>query len=98
MVLPAGDYRERKVKPSNPADFDELLGKAGTVTTVPFAESNRDACLAASERLLATVDRVVAVWDGQPSDGRGGTGDVVATARERGLPITVIWPDGSDRT
>ena len=98
VVLPAGDYRERKVKPSNAADFDELLGKADTVTTMPFAESNRDAYLAASEHMLATVDRMVAVWDGQPSDGRGGTGDVVATARERGLPLTVTWPDGSNRT
>jgi hypothetical protein len=40
VVLPAGDYRERKVKPSNAADFDELLGKASTVTTTPFAESS----------------------------------------------------------
>ena len=65
---------------------------------MPFAKSNRDAYLAASEHVLATVDRMVAVWDGQPSDGRGGTGDIVATARERGLPITVIWPHGSNRT
>lgn len=97
VVLPASDYRERKVNLSDAADFDELLGKTSTITTMPFAESNRHAYMAASEHVLATVDCMVAVWDGHPSDGHGGTGDVVATARERGLPVTVIWPDGSNR-
>ncbi|SFN70639.1 hypothetical protein SAMN05421805_106146 [Saccharopolyspora antimicrobica] len=29
--------------------------------------------------------------------GRGGTGDVVRAARERGIPVTVVWPDGTSR-
>lgn len=98
VVLPAGDYRARKVKPSNAADVDELIGQAATVTTMPFETSDRDAYLAASEHVVATVEAMVAVWDGQPSDGRGGTGDIVATARDRGLPVTVVWPDAARRT
>ncbi|MGI8817410.1 MAG: hypothetical protein ACR2G2_19585 [Pseudonocardia sp.] len=97
VVLPASDYRERKVKLSNAADFDDLIGKAAKVITLPFEQSNRDAYMAASERVLATVDSVVAVWDGRPADGHGGTGDVVASARQRGLAVTVVWPDGADR-
>lgn len=27
VILPAADYRERKVKPDNAAEFDELTGK-----------------------------------------------------------------------
>jgi hypothetical protein len=98
VVLPASDYRERKVKPDNAADFADLIGKANTVTTMPFETANRDAYMAASERVLATVDAMVAVWDGRPSDGHGGTGDVVVAARERGLPVTVVWPDGAHRS
>ncbi len=45
----------------------------------------------------AQVGQLVAVWDGAPSDGTGGTGDVVLAARERGLPVTVVWPDGAVR-
>jgi hypothetical protein len=97
VVLPANDYRDRKVKPDNVTEFDELIDKASRVITMPFEQSNRDAYMAASERVLATVDALVAVWDGQPSDGRGGTGDVVTVARERGLPVTVVWPDGAHR-
>jgi hypothetical protein len=97
VVLPAADYRDRKVKPDNTADFDALIGKAATVHTMPFAESNREAYMAASEHVLSTVDALVAVWDGGPSGGHGGTADVVDAARERGLPVTVVWPDGAER-
>ena len=96
-MLPARDYRERKVKPDNAAAFADLLGKAYTVTTMSFERSNREAYLAASGHVLDTVDQMVAVWDGQPADGRGGTGDVVAEARERRIPVIVIWPDGACR-
>jgi hypothetical protein len=27
----------------------------------------------------------------------GGTADVVANARERGIPVRIIWPDGAER-
>lgn len=37
------------------------------------------------------------VWDGGPSGGHGGTGDVVDAARERGIPVTVVWPEGAAR-
>lgn len=48
-----------------------------------FDESNRDAYMAASEDVLSSVDRMVAVWDGGPSGGHGGTDDVVdGAARE----------------
>ncbi|CRK56147.1 hypothetical protein [Alloactinosynnema sp. L-07] len=97
VVLPAADYRDRKVKPDNSADFDDLVGKATTVRVMPFAESNRDAYMAASECVLDNVDAMVAVWDGGPSGGYGGTADVVDAARARGLVVTVVWPDGARR-
>jgi hypothetical protein len=69
VVLPAGDYRARKVERDNAAEFTDLIGKTGKVTTLPFAQSNRDAYLAASEHVLTSVDSMVAGWDGQPSEG-----------------------------
>lgn len=97
VVLPASDYRDRKVKTDNAATFDALLGMASRVHVMPYAESNRDAYMAASEHVLATIDAMVAVWDGNPSGGHGGTGDVVNAARERGIPTTVVWPAGAAR-
>ncbi|SDY96978.1 hypothetical protein SAMN05421504_10856 [Amycolatopsis xylanica] len=97
VVLPAADYRERKVKPGNLAEFDALLGAAATVRTMPFAESGSAAYMAASEQVLSTVDMLVAVWDGKPAGGHGGTADVVQAARERAIPVTVVWPIGCAR-
>lgn len=97
VVLPAADYRERKVKPDNRDEFEALIGQATNVRVLPFETSNRDAYAAANEDVLCGVDVLVAVWDGAPPDGRGGTGDTVQTARERGVPVTVVWPDGAAR-
>jgi hypothetical protein len=97
VVLPAADYRERKVKPGNADEFDALIAEASEVRTMPFAESTREAYMAASEHVLANVHALVAVWDGGPSGGHGGTADVVDAARERGLPVTVVWPDRARR-
>lgn len=93
-ILPAADYRERKVKPDNLADFDDLISCARAVRTLPYEKSNRDAYMAASEKVLDSIDSLIAVWDGNPSGGYSGTADIVAAARERGIPVTVVWPDG----
>lgn len=97
VILPAVDYRDCKVKPDNLAEFDDLIGRARMVRTLPFAKSNRDAFMAASEEVLASIDSLIAVWDGNPSGDYAGTADVVAAARGRGIPVTVVWPDGASR-
>ena len=35
---------------------------------------------------------VIALWDGNTGDGPGGTSDLVAKARAKGWPVTVISP------
>jgi hypothetical protein len=97
VVLPASDCRERKVKPDNREDCESLIGRATTVRVLPFDTSIRDAYAAANEDVLSGVDVLIAVWDGAPPDGKGGTGDTVRTARHRGLPVTVAWADGAAR-
>lgn len=97
VVLPAADYRDRKVKPDNMAEFDELVARAASVHVMSLPESNRAAYEAASAHVMANVDEMVAVWDGAPPDGAGGTGDVVRAAREQGMPVTVVWPTGARR-
>ncbi len=97
VILPATDYRDRKVKPDNLGEFDDLIRRAQVVRTLPFEKSNRDAYMAASGEVLSSVDSLIAVWDGKPSGGYSGTADVVAAARGRGIPVTVVWPDGAGR-
>ena len=97
VVLPTSTYREQKVKPDNRIDFDPLYGRAGCVHTMPFDEAGREAYEAANKALLDTVDRLTAVWDGRPSQGKGGTADTVQQAQQLGKPVDVVWPDGARR-
>ncbi|SHE98705.1 hypothetical protein [Streptoalloteichus hindustanus] len=96
VVLPAADYRERLRPPQRP-EFDALLDAASSVRVLPFPRSERRAYAAASQEVIASVDRMVAVWDGRPADGAGGTADVVASARRHGVPVQVVWPSGAER-
>ncbi|MBB5874020.1 hypothetical protein F4553_007454 [Allocatelliglobosispora scoriae] len=97
VVLPSADYRERKVKPEHAVQFDSLVSRASRVRTMPYRRAGRAAYEAANEVLLSSCDLMIAVWDGQPSADRGGTGAAVEQARQRGLPVTVLWPEGSVR-
>ncbi|WP_304453065.1 hypothetical protein [Nocardiopsis sp. YSL2] len=97
VVLPSVDYREAKVRPDNLERFDGLLMRSALVRYMPHRTAGRAAYEAANETVLGTIDRLFAVWDGEPSGGRGGTGDAVAAARTRGVPVDVVWPTGARR-
>lgn len=96
VVVPAEQYRDRLPVEAH-ADYDELIARATAVHRMDAVESTSSAHQAASVEMLKRVDRLFAVWDGQPSRSYGGTADVVAAAHELGLPVTVIWPAGATR-
>ncbi|MFD6397193.1 hypothetical protein [Nocardia sp. NPDC060249] len=96
VVVPSRDYREAKVKPDHLAKFDSLIERATTVRIMDFGNAGRAAYEAANEVLVGEADRLIAVWDGKLGE-RAGTGTVVALARERGIPVDVVWPNGAVR-
>ena len=96
VVVPAARYRDG-LPPSAHATYDALFARASAVDRLDRVESTEEAHMEASRAMLANADRLFAVWDGQPARGYGGTADVVAEARKRGLPVTVIWPEGASR-
>ena len=96
VVVPARGYRD-SFPSSHHADYDLLIARAEHVIELDYPASTPEAYMAASLRMLDDADRLLAVWDGQPARGHGGTADVVAAARDRGLPVTVVWPAGAVR-
>lgn len=79
------------------AEYDRILSAARKVHRMDFTESDSEAHMAASAYMVDQADELWAVWDGEPARGYGGTADVVAYARERHIPVRVIWPDGARR-
>jgi hypothetical protein len=98
VILPAEGYRDRALAPEDAGRFDDLLRRASVVRVMPFPAPGRDAYAAANEALLDSCDRLLAVWDGRPANGAGGTAEVVAHARMRDVPVEIIWPAGAQRT
>jgi len=95
-VIPAADYRAGLPEPHR-GTYDALLGRAREVHTTGLTESDSRAHQTGSEALVDTVDLLVAVWDGLPARGFGGTADAVAYAERTGVPCTIIWPPGATR-
>ncbi|MES4901569.1 MULTISPECIES: hypothetical protein [unclassified Streptomyces] len=96
VVLPAEQYREG-LPEEHHRIYDELMRRAAEVHRTGMVESDSQAHMAGSEILVGVVDELVAVWDGQPARGYGGTADVVAYANRTGVPTRVIWPEGATR-
>src|SRR6266545_2900537 len=96
VIVPAGRYRDG-LSPAAQPDYDRLLARAHRVEKLPFVESTEEAHMAAGKLVVDRSDLLLAVWDGAPARGYGGTADVVAYARKRGVPVEVIWPEGASR-
>lgn len=99
IVLPFPVERFEQDFAGNPdawARSAAIIRAAMAVEVVPPTRGEDDAATAAyMEAGVRTVDEchvLIAVWDGQPVQGPGGTADVVAYARAIGRPMVVIDP------
>jgi len=77
-------------------DLDQPTG-VRPIIKLDYVESDSAAHMDASIRMIERADELVAIWDGQPARGYGGTADVVHAAHDRQVPVIVVWPDGAER-
>ncbi|MCC3770894.1 hypothetical protein [Streptomyces sp. UNOC14_S4] len=96
VVIPAQRYRDG-LPDWHHEPYDALLRQASDIHHTGISESDSQAHMSGSELLVGLVDEVLAVWDGQPARGYGGTADVVAYAQRTGVPVRVLWPEGATR-
>jgi hypothetical protein len=96
VIIPAGEYRDGLPADARP-EYDSLLAFATTVHRLPYTEPSPESHMAASMLMVDTADELYAIWDGRPARGYGGTADVVAYARQRDIPVHVIWSPGAHR-
>lgn len=97
VVVPSAGYDKTFTAEADRRTFEALLGRASETTVLPYPEPTEEAFLEAGRVVVDRSDVLMAVWDGQPSGGLGGTADIVAYARKTGRPVRVIWPPGSTR-
>jgi len=112
VVLPLAreDYLRDFAGAESKAEFEELCGKARHVHSLRALPLESDGSAAALEEDrkrayeevgLYTVDHcdvLIAVWDGKPARGRGGTADIVAYARKSKRPLIIVSADNPEQT
>ncbi len=90
-VIPFADY-PGDFKGDDLRRFEELLGRCREVYRLEHRRKSRRAYFEAGKWIVEEVDYLVAVWDGLPAEGVGGTADVVGYARKKGRAVLRIDP------
>ena len=82
-------------EPRAAARFTALLGAADCVLELPGdPDDDTEAYLGAGRATIAHCDLLIAVWDGRPPRGRGGTAEVVHLTVTQGTPVIHVPSDG----
>ena len=82
-------------EPEAAARFTALLEKSDCVLELPGdPDDDAEAYMAAGRATIAHCDVLIAVWDGRPPRGRGGTAEVVHLAVAQGTPVIHVPADG----
>ena len=97
VVLPfaRSEYRASLSGEAARERFDALLERATCILELPGQSDNEVAAYVMTGRAtVAHCDLLIAVWDGLPPRGRGGTGEVVQLAITRGTAVIHLPTDG----
>jgi hypothetical protein len=98
VLLPfkSGDYETTFGDAAMSQMYRDLLAKAESVQELPGTLAESTAGYEAVGRATVdTCDVLVAVWDGKPAAGRGGTPEIIDYALGTGR--SVIWIDAANR-
>lgn len=91
LPLPVESYQDDFQSPSSIKEFQDLLQLADEVIELPRIINREESYRNVGKYLVAHCDVLIAIWDGQPARGPGGTAEVVASARDRNLPVAWIY-------
>jgi hypothetical protein len=91
-VIPCAGYEEAFGDDPSRAGYGRLLSYAARVSQLDYAAPSEIAFFAAGMAIVERCELLVAVWNGRPARGLGGTADVVAYAVAKGKPIVQLNP------
>jgi len=91
VVVPFPEY-ERVFDAVARDDYRRLLRNADEVFVLDRWGTDEDCYRAAGRAIVEDSDELIAVWDGLPAGGPGGTGDVVAYALSCGRRVLQVNP------
>ena len=97
VVIPCERYDESFSTEADLNAYHALLPRADEVEFLPFQYPSEEAYFAAGRRIVDRSNQLIALWDGKPARGLGGTADVVDYAQSQHVVVSKIWPPGKLR-
>jgi hypothetical protein len=97
VIIPCANYETTFENARDHSEYENLLEAAESRVRLDYERPSEEAFMAGGRAVVDRCDILLAVWDGKPAGGLGGTADVVAYARENGRSVEVIWPEGASR-
>ena len=93
LPFPRDQYRASLANDAARERFDALLNRATCSFELPGDTSRElDSYVMTGRATVAHCDLLIAIWDGLPPRGRGGTGEVVQLALTRGTAVLHLPP------
>jgi len=94
LPLPAEEYLADFASGASKASFKNLLGRADVIVSPPRFDSREAAYEWAGRTMVRRSDVVIALWDGKPARGIGGTASIVDFACRQGRAVVHIHTEG----
>jgi hypothetical protein len=90
LPLPFDEYQKDFSSDESKHAFLQWFNRAREVIPPPDVIAREDGYWVAGKYVLEHCAVLVALWDGQPEQGKGGTGAIVAIARKKHLPLAWV--------
>ncbi|MGR3871416.1 hypothetical protein ACUXZZ_22895 [Streptomyces graminifolii] len=97
VVVPSEDYADTFQTARERQRFIELKNSASRCVKIGHTNASEQAFFDAGVYIADNSDLLIAVWDGRPARGFGGTADIVNYANSKGVPVTIVWKEGVTR-
>jgi hypothetical protein len=95
-IIPFIGYEDKFPEGRERKEYEPLLKLASHVEVLKKSGTGREAYFQAGKQVVHRAELLIAVWDGLPSKGSGGTADAVEYARSCGKPVLHINPVSHD--
>ena len=91
-IIPCDGYEHTFTTSIDLEKYQRLLQGAFEIVNLPFDTPSEEAFYEAGKQIANSSDMMIAIWDGQPAKGLGGTGDIVKYALSINRSVLHINP------
>jgi hypothetical protein len=92
VVIPSDGYETTFQNADDLDRYRELLRNASERVQLPFEKPSETAFYEAGKQIVQLSDMMIAIWNGLPAKGLGGTGDIVKFALSIKKPVVHLNP------